>query len=69
MKKVKLRKNSFIEGKICVPLVVENKNDFEPYITEIDYIGEIICYFDANLTEKEKENMKINSCRFILKDE
>jgi hypothetical protein len=63
------KKNNFNEGKINVPLVVENKNDFEPYITEIDNIGEITCYFDGNLTEKEKENMKINSCRFILKDE
>ena len=63
------KKNNFIEGKVIVPFVIENKNDFEPYITEVDFIAEITCYFDTNLTEKEKENMKINSCRFILKDE
>jgi hypothetical protein len=62
-------KNNLNEGKVIVPLIIENNDDFEPYITEIDNIGEITCYFDGNLTEKEKENMKINSCRFILKDE
>ena len=61
-------KNNLNEGKVIVPLIIENNDDFEPYITEIDYIGEIVCYFDPTLNDREKENMKINSCRFILKN-
>ena len=61
-------KNNLNEGKVIVPLIIENNEDFEPYITEIDYIGEIVCYFEPSLNDREKENMKINSCRFILKN-